>query len=89
MTEIIYAKKEASIFNTTFILSLLIFFPLIFSCNSKRDLNEPEFKVLEFKLAKGIDDSGEKDIYEGYHLQLYRNQVSLCHQVRQCYHYQE
>lgn len=62
MIEIYHAKKEASFFNVAFILSVLIFFPLIFSCNSKRDLNEPEFEVLEFKLAKGIDDSGEMDI---------------------------
>lgn len=62
MAEINHTKKKGSFFNLAFILSVLLFFSFIFSCSSKRDLNEPEFKVLEFRLAKGIDESGEKDI---------------------------
>jgi hypothetical protein len=62
MAKLYHTKKETSFIKIAFVLCIFVFIPLIFSCDSKRDINEPEFKVLEFKLAKGIDDSGGKDV---------------------------
>ena len=46
----------------TFIfVSFFLLFPL-FSCGSSKNLNEPKFKVLEIKLAKGISVADDKDI---------------------------
>ncbi len=62
MNENYFVKRKMPLGSVTFIFVLFfLLFPL-FSCSSSTNLNDPKFKVLEIKLAKGISNAGAKDI---------------------------
>ena len=62
MNEKYFVRRKVLLGNVTFIFVLFFLLFSLSSCGSSKNLNEPKFRVLEIKLAKGINDAGEKDV---------------------------
>jgi len=57
-----FGRIKLSLGSLTLLIGLsFLLFPLI-SCSSSKNLKTPKFRVLDIKLAKGINDAGEKDV---------------------------
>jgi len=57
-----FNKKDVSFGGVAFLVIFIFFLIQTISCSSPQKINEPEFKVLEIKLAKGLNEAGKKEI---------------------------
>jgi Caspase domain len=62
MTEYCFFKRNISFGGVAFLVGFLLFLIPLISCSSSKKVQDPEFKILEIKLAKGINDAGKREV---------------------------